>query len=87
MPSEAMRRAMATAEVGDDWYGNDPTVNRLQDLAAELTGKEAAARPPIPLDDERSPLWALGSGQRCGSQRVDLLSSGAGRRAHRAGLG
>jgi len=37
-----MRRAMAEAEVGDDWYGDDPTVNRLQDRAAELTGKEAA---------------------------------------------
>lgn len=34
---------MADAEVGDDWYGDDPTVNRLQDRAAELTGKEAAA--------------------------------------------
>jgi len=41
-PSERMRQAMAAAEVGDDWYGDDPTVNRLQDLAAELTGKEAA---------------------------------------------
>src|SRR3954471_18935227 len=41
-PSEAMRAAMATAEVGDAWYGDDPTVNRLQDRAAELTGKEAA---------------------------------------------
>src|ERR1700761_1585700 len=41
-PSPRMRQAMATAEVGDDWYGDDPTVNRLQDLAAELTGKEAA---------------------------------------------
>jgi threonine aldolase len=37
---------MATAEVGDDWYGDDPTVNRLQDLAAELTGKAAAAYLP-----------------------------------------
>jgi threonine aldolase len=37
-----MRQAMATAEVGDDWYGDDPTVNLLQDQAAELTGKEAA---------------------------------------------
>jgi threonine aldolase len=45
-PSEAMRRAMAIAEVGDDWYGDDPTVNRLQDRAAELTGKEAAAYLP-----------------------------------------
>jgi threonine aldolase len=33
---------MASAEVGDDWYGDDPTVNRLQDRAAEITGKEAA---------------------------------------------
>jgi threonine aldolase len=41
-PSDAMRRAMASAEVGDDWYGDDPTVNRLQDRAAEITGKEAA---------------------------------------------
>ena len=41
-PSERMRRAMATAEVGDDWYGDDPTVNRLQERAAEITGKEAA---------------------------------------------
>lgn len=41
-PSDAMRRAMADAEVGDDWYGDDPTVNRLQERAAELTGHEAA---------------------------------------------
>lgn len=33
---------MAAAEVGDDWYGDDPTVNRLQERAAELTGHEAA---------------------------------------------
>ena len=33
---------MAAAPVGDDWYGDDPTVNRLQDRAAELTGMEAA---------------------------------------------
>ena len=37
-----MRRAMATAEVGDDVYGEDPTVNRLQELAAEMLGKESA---------------------------------------------
>jgi threonine aldolase len=41
-PSEAMRRAMAEAEVGDDWYGDDPTVNRLEERCAEVTGKEAA---------------------------------------------
>ena len=37
-----MRRAMAEAEVGDDVYGEDPTVNRLEQRAAEITGKEAA---------------------------------------------
>ncbi|HEY1483608.1 MAG TPA: GntG family PLP-dependent aldolase [Candidatus Acidoferrum sp.] len=41
-PSEEMRRAMAAAEVGDDVYGEDPTVNRLQQRAAEIFGKEAA---------------------------------------------
>ena len=40
-PTEEMRRAMAEAEVGDDVYGEDPTVNRLQERAAELLGKEA----------------------------------------------
>lgn len=40
-PTEAMRHAMALAEVGDDVYGEDPTVNRLQELAAEKVGKEA----------------------------------------------
>ena len=41
-PSAAMRAAMASAEVGDDQYGEDPSVNRLQDRMAELLGKEAA---------------------------------------------
>ena len=41
-PDEGMRRAMAQAEVGDDVFGEDPTVNRLQEYAAELLGKEAA---------------------------------------------
>ncbi len=41
-PSEAMRRAMASAEVGDDVFGDDPTVNRLETVAAEMLGKEAA---------------------------------------------
>jgi threonine aldolase len=45
-PSDRMRRAMAEAEVGDDWYGDDPTVNRLQDRASELTGKDAALYVP-----------------------------------------
>jgi threonine aldolase len=41
-PTAAMREVMATAEVGDDVYDEDPTVNRLQALAAERFGKEAA---------------------------------------------
>jgi threonine aldolase len=41
-PTPAMRRAMAAAEVGDDVFGEDPTVNRLEAKAAELLGKEAA---------------------------------------------
>ena len=41
-PTPAMRQAMMEAEVGDDVYGEDPTVNRLEQRAAEITGKEAA---------------------------------------------
>ncbi len=41
-PSPAMREAMARAEVGDDVYGEDPTVNRLQERGAALVGKKAA---------------------------------------------
>jgi threonine aldolase len=40
-PTPAMRQAMAQAEVGDDVYGEDPTVNRLQEIAADMLGKEA----------------------------------------------
>ena len=41
-PTPGMRKAMAEAEVGDDQYGEDPTVNRLEKRAAEIVGKEAA---------------------------------------------
>lgn len=41
-PTEAMRRAMASAEVGDDCYGDDPTANRFEARISELFGKEAA---------------------------------------------
>ena len=40
-PTPAMRRAMAAAELGDDVFGDDPTVNALEERAAELLGKEA----------------------------------------------
>ena len=41
-PTDAMRRAMVSAEVGDDVYGEDPTVRRLEEHVAELLGKESA---------------------------------------------
>ena len=41
-PSPAMRRAITEAELGDDVFGEDPSVNRLEHLAAEMLGKEAA---------------------------------------------
>ena len=45
-PSPEMRRAMAEAEVGDDVFHEDPSINRLQDMAARLLGKEAALYVP-----------------------------------------
>ncbi len=45
-PTPAMRQRMAEAEVGDEQKGEDPTVNRLQDIVAELLGKEAAVYLP-----------------------------------------
>jgi threonine aldolase len=42
LPTPAMREAIAQAELGDDVYGEDPTVNRLERMAAEIVGKEAA---------------------------------------------
>jgi threonine aldolase len=45
-PTEAMRQAMAEAEVGDDVYGEDPTVNRLEALAAEMLGFETGLYMP-----------------------------------------
>ena len=40
-PTPSMRRAMANAEVGDDCFGEDPSVNRLEEAMAALLGKEA----------------------------------------------
>jgi len=46
IPTEVMREAMRSAVVGDDVYGEDPTVNRLESLAAQRLGKEAALYVP-----------------------------------------
>ena len=45
-PTPAMRKAMAEAEVGDDVYGEDPTLNRLEQRAAEILGKQASVFVP-----------------------------------------
>ena len=42
LPTEEMRRAIYEAELGDDQYGEDPTTNRLQQMAASAVDKEAA---------------------------------------------
>ncbi|MCR4432534.1 MAG: threonine aldolase family protein [bacterium] len=42
VPTEKMRKAMYEAEVGDDVFGEDPTINRLQEMAADICGREAA---------------------------------------------
>ena len=46
LPTDEMREAMAAAEVGDDVYGEDPTVDHLEEIAAEKMGMEAALYVP-----------------------------------------
>jgi threonine aldolase len=75
-PSERMRREMAAAEVGDDWYGDDPTVNKLQDQAAELTGKPAALYLPTGTMCNQIALHAY---VRAGHLAVCEASAHAGR--------
>lgn len=57
-PTPAMRAAMAAAEVGDDVYGEDPTVNRLQQVLAERAGKEAALFLPSGTQSNLAALMA-----------------------------
>ena len=52
-PTPAMRRAMAEAEVGDDVYGEDPTVNRLQELAAQHARLRGGAVRAVRRDGQR----------------------------------
>ncbi len=58
-PTPAMREAMAGAEVGDDVYGEDPSVNRLQELSARLLGKQAALFVPSGTMGNQASLRAL----------------------------
>ncbi len=81
-PTEEMRRAMARAEVGDDGYGEDPTVNRLQELAATLTGKDAALYVPSGTMANQLALRVLGRpgtevlcGERAHVYRYELAAA------------
>jgi threonine aldolase len=56
-PTDEMREAMRNAEVGDDVYGEDPTVNRLERIAAERVGKEAAVFMPTGTMVNQAALW------------------------------
>jgi threonine aldolase len=83
-PTPAMRRAMADAEVGDDQYREDPTVEALQDEAAELLGKQAALYVPsgtmgnqLALLVQTRPGDAVVAGA---TQHVVLYEDGAGPR-------
>src|SRR5256885_12825959 len=79
-PSAAMRKAMLEAELGDDVFGDDPTVNRLQERAAEIFGFEAALLFP---SGTQSNLAALMS--HC--QRGDEVILGAESHSYRAEAG
>ena len=59
-PSEGMRKAMYKAEVGDDVYGEDPTVNALQEISADLTRKKSALFVPSGSMGNLIPLFILG---------------------------
>jgi threonine aldolase len=70
-PTAAMRAAMAAAEVGDDVYGEDPTVNRLQALAAERLGMAAAIFMPSGTMANQAAIRAL-------TNHGDVVLAGAG---------
>ena len=102
-PTEAMRRAMAEAEVGDDVYGEDPTVNRLEKRAAEIFEKEAALFVPTGTmgnqiavrlhtrawagGDLRAARAHCGLGDGDGVRLQRLPVAAGGRRARRIALG
>ena len=83
-PTKAMRRAMADAEVGDDVYAEDPTVNALQDAFAERVGKDAALYVPSGTMGNQIALRILapaGTWVVAGArQHVVIYEAGAGAR-------
>ncbi|MDE2459789.1 MAG: low-specificity L-threonine aldolase, partial [Gammaproteobacteria bacterium] len=79
-PTAAMRAAMAAAEVGDDVFGDDPTVNRLQDRLAELTGQEAGLFFPSGTQSNLAALMA-----HCGRGDEFIIGSLGHSFGHEAG--
>src|SRR5256885_1864881 len=86
-PTAAMRQAMANAEVGDDVFGDDPTVRRLEERVAELLGKEAALFVPsgtmanqiaLRAQTERGDEVLCGVGAHCWRSESGALAALAG---------
>lgn len=73
-PTEAMRAAMAQAEVGDDVFREDPTINRLEELATEYTGMEAALFVPSGTMSNLIAMLTHTHGLRCGEIICESLS-------------
>jgi hypothetical protein len=73
LPTREMRAAMAAAEVGDDVYGDDPSIRRLEERAAEILGKDAAVFTPTGTMSNQIAI-------RCQTEPGDLIL--AERRAH-----
>jgi threonine aldolase len=79
-PTPAMRQAMAQAPVGDDVYGEDPTINRLQEMAAAITGKEAGLLVPSGTMGNLAAILA-----HCGRGDEVILGKGAHTYLYEAG--
>ncbi len=87
VPSAGMRKAMAEAEVGDDVYGEDPTVRKLEERVAELTGKADALFVPsgtmanqisILCSTQRGDEMILGEGSHCAFYESGAAAAWAG---------
>ncbi len=87
-PTQAMRTAMAEAPVGDDVYGDDPTVNGLESLAAKLVGKEAALFVPSGTFGNQLALftWAPRGSEVILGEQCHIIQHEAGAAAVIAGV-
>jgi len=87
-PTDEMREAMARAPVGDDVYGEDPTVNRLEELAAEKTGKQAGLfLPSGTMANQVAILTHVHHGDEIiVDSRAHMFTSEVGGAAHLAGV-